>query len=74
MHAQTIFALAVAGLLALASQLYSQAPGTPKTPLEQLQVIKLKNKELIDRQSATLEKLDVLQKEAEQVKFLAKRT
>lgn len=74
MKAQTIFALAIAGLLALASQLYSQLPGAPKTPLEQLQVLKQKNKELLDRQNAVIEKLDALQKEAEQVKFLAKRT
>lgn len=65
-----VIAVATFGLTA---HLHSQAPGA-KSPLQQLQEIKLKNKELIDRQGASLQKLGEMQKEAEQIKFLAKRT
>jgi hypothetical protein len=67
--------LATAALtFALATSLHSQAPAVAKSPLQQLQEMKTKNQALIEQQAAALQKLDAIQKEAEQVKFLAKRT
>ncbi len=74
MKTLTISALAAVCTFTLTAHLHSQAPAAAKSPLQQLQDMKVKNKELIDRQTGALQKLDVIQKEAEQVKFLAKRT
>ena len=74
MKTLTLSVLTAAALCALAPHLHSQAPVAPKTPLQQLQEMQEKNKALIERQTGALQKLDALQKEAEQVKFLAKRT
>jgi hypothetical protein len=70
MKALTLSLLAILGL---AGALQSQAPAAPKTPLQQLQDLKAKNKELIEKQAATLQKLDALQKDAQSIKFLGKR-
>jgi len=74
MKTLTLSALVAGCMLALTAHLHSQAPGVPKPPLQQLQEIKLKNQELLEKQAAALQKLEAIQKEAEQVKFLAKRT
>lgn len=69
----TIPALTVAAaLLALAMNLHSQAPAR-KSPVEQLGALKAKNAELIEKQKATLLKLDEVQKQAEQMRFLGAR-
>ncbi len=52
---------------------HSQAPGVPQTAVQRLQAIRAKNKELLDRQTATLKKLEEIQLEAQQLKFLGKR-
>ena len=68
-------ALSVAALLAFATNLHSQAPAAaPQTPLQILQAMKAKNEDLIGKQTATLQKLDELEKEAEQLKIFGKRT
>lgn len=66
--------LAVAALLALGLDLHSQEPASPKTPLQILQDLKARNKELIEKQKQTLQKLEELDKEAAQIKALAART
>lgn len=68
--------LLAAGLaaFALANIAHSQLPGLPQTALQRLQTIRAKNKELLDQQAKTLEKLDALQLEAQQIKFLGKRS
>lgn len=66
--------LALAAFLALALNLHSQAPVVAKTPAEILLTMKVKNQELIQKQIQTLQKLDELEKEADQIKALAKRT
>jgi hypothetical protein len=63
---------ALAGL-ALTAQLQSQAPAAPKTPLEQLRTVKAQNQQLLEKQTATIVKLDELQKEAAQIRFMSKR-
>lgn len=68
--------LSVAALLALAANLHSQAPApaAPPSPLQTLQAMKAKNQELIEKQTQTLQKLDEIEKEAEQLKIFGKRT
>ena len=70
-------ALPLAAFFALALNLHSQeapTPILPKSPAAILQAMKVKNQELIEKQVQTLQKLDVIEKEAEQIKILAKRT
>lgn len=64
--------IAVAALLGLAVNLHSQGV-TPKSPIEKLRTLKAKNEEIIKAQTATLEKLDELDKQAEQMRFFVKR-
>jgi len=64
---------AVAGL-ALTAHLHSQAPAAPKTPLEQLRLLKTQNQLLLEKQTATMIRLDELQKEAAQIRFMTKRS
>ena len=66
--------LTAAAALALTATLHSQAPGPAKTPLQQVQALKAKNFELIEKQTQTLLKLDEIEKQSEQLKFLGKRT
>ena len=70
-------ALPLAAFLVLTLNLHSQETQAlilPKTPATILQAMKVKNQELIEKQAQTLQKLDVIEKEAEQIKVLAKRT
>jgi hypothetical protein len=59
-----------------AAQLHSQAPAAAaaKTPLELLQTMKAQNQALLEKQTATMVKLDELQKDAAQIRFMAKRS
>ena len=74
MKTSTISALIAACVFALGAQLYSQAPVVPKTPVQQLQEIKAANARQIERQAAMLLKLEAIAKEAQQIKFLGKRS
>jgi hypothetical protein len=64
--------IAGAALLSLAANLHSQAP-VPKSALEQLRALKAKNAEIIEKQNATALKLDEIQKQAEQMRFMGAR-
>lgn len=64
--------IAVAALLGLAVNLHSQGI-LPKSPVEKLRGFKAKNEEIIKAQAATLEKLDEIDKQAEQMRFFSKR-
>jgi cell shape-determining protein MreC len=66
--------LAAAGVFALGNIAHSQAPAATQTAVQKLQAISAKNKELLDRQTETLKKLDDLQLESQQLKFLGKRS
>jgi len=59
--------------LAFGASVHSQAPAQPKSVLQQLQAMKAQNQVVLEKQTALLLKLEDLQKEAAQVKFLAKR-
>ncbi|MEI9894474.1 MAG: hypothetical protein WDN28_11465 [Chthoniobacter sp.] len=65
--------IAIAALLGLAVNLHSQGI-LPKTPVETLRTLKAKNDELIEKQKATLLKLDEMDKAAEQMRFFSKRS
>lgn len=68
------FLLSIAAVFALTVKLHSQAPGAAKTPLQQVQALKAKNQQLLEKQAQTLLKLDEIEKQSEQLKFLGKRT
>jgi hypothetical protein len=68
-----IFHVMVAALLLLAVNLHSQT-ALPKSPAEQLKALKAKNAELIEQQKATLLKLEEMEKQADQIRVLGKRS
>ena len=73
MKTLTLFLWSAAAIFAISGPLHSQnAPA--KTPLEALQTLKTQNNALLEKQAATLLKLDEIAKEAQQIKFLGKRS
>ena len=73
MNRLSFFAIVAVFGLALGASVHSQAPAQPKSVLQQLQAMKAQNQTVLEKQTALLLKLEELQKEAAQVKFLAKR-
>lgn len=74
MNRSSILILSVAAVLGMAVHVRSQAPAlSAKTPLQQIQDMKAVNKTTLEKQAALLIQLDELQKQAAQIKFLAKR-
>jgi hypothetical protein len=67
----SILALALVGSFAASVQ--SQTAVTPKSTLQQLQEMKTRNTVTLEKQEALLLKLEDLNKEASQIKFLTKR-
>ena len=65
--------ITAAALLALAVNLHSQGVA-PKSALDRLRDLKVKNAELIEKQNATLQKLDEIEKASEQLRFFSKRS
>jgi hypothetical protein len=68
---RTLSALTLACAFALAVQ--AQTPAAPKTTLEQLKAMKAANQTQLEKQTALLIKLEEMQKEAAQIRFLTKR-
>ena len=68
--------LACGGLLLLCgSPLQSQQPATaPRTAAQTLQDMRAQNQRLIEQQTATLQKLDELEKAAAQLRVFARRS
>ena len=64
--------VAIVALLSLVANLHSQAP-LPKSSIEQLRAVKARNVEFIEKQNATMLRLDEIQKQAEQMRFLGAR-
>jgi hypothetical protein len=65
--------LLTSAVLAFAVRAQTPATTATKTTLQVLEAMKVENASVIQRQAALLLKLDELQKEAAQIKFLAKR-
>jgi hypothetical protein len=75
MKAFALITAVAAGAVFVALPLHSQAPGLPAgNPLEQLKVMRQVNMKLIEQQTATLQKLDEIAKDADQLKIFAKRS
>ena len=72
MKTLAILTWSAAVVLALSTSLHSQAPA--KAPAEELQQMKARNAALLEKQAATLLKLDELAKDAQQIKFFGKRS
>jgi len=60
-------------IVSFAINVQSQTAGVPKSTLQQLQEMKAKNKATLEKQEALLLKLEELNKDATQIKFLTKR-
>lgn len=73
MSRYTVFAIAAAVALGTTLHVRSQAPALPVSPLEAVQLIKAQNQKTIEQQNATLKRLEELQKEAQQLRILARR-
>jgi hypothetical protein len=67
------FLTVIAALLALGANLHSQSV-LPKSPGEQLKTLKARNTALLEQQKQTLLKLEELEKMADQIRLLAKRS
>jgi hypothetical protein len=73
MKSLTPFLAITVALLSLVMNLRSQ--GTlPKPPLEQVKALKAKNIEMIEKQKQTLLKLEEMEKQADQIRLLGKRS
>jgi hypothetical protein len=73
MKTLTVSLFAVAALFMCSMNLHSQAP-LPKSPTEQIKALKLKNAQVIEQQKQTLLKLEEMEKAADQIRLLAKRS
>ena len=74
MKTPALLLLGAACAFALTAEVRSQADLVPQTHLQQLQSMKAANAKLIEKQTTTLQKLDALQLESQQVRFLGKRS
>ena len=74
MKALSLFLWSAAVAIALSTSLHSQAQNAAQTQLEKLQKIKAENARLLEKQTATLHKLDELAKEAQQLKIFGSRS
>lgn len=73
MNRISFFAIVAAVALGFSASVHSQAPAQPVTVLQHLQAMREQNKTLLEKQTALLLRLEELQKQAAQVKFLASR-
>ncbi|HYR57241.1 MAG TPA: hypothetical protein VEO95_01375 [Chthoniobacteraceae bacterium] len=74
MKTPAIFFAAIAVALALGGAAHSQNSILPQTPVQKLEAVKAKNKQLLDKQAETLKKLEEMELQSQQIKFLGKRT
>jgi hypothetical protein len=73
MNRSTIFAFVAVLALSLGMRVHSQSVAGAKSVTQQLEQMKAANAALLEKQTAVLIKLEQLQKEAEQTKFMVKR-
>lgn len=69
----SFLAFALVLVIALVVRVHSQSVTGAQSPIQQLQALKATNAILLEKQTALLIKLDELQKEAAQTKFMVKR-
>jgi cell division protein FtsB len=73
MNRLSILAFALTLVLALGARVQSQSVVGAKSVLQQLQALKATNQTLLDKQTALMLKLDEMQKQAAQMRFMVKR-
>ena len=73
MNRTHLSALALALVLALGVRVHSQNVLVPKTTLQQLEEMKAVNQATLDKQAALLLRLDEIQKQAQQTRFMNRR-
>ena len=73
MNRTALLSFATALILALGVRVHSQSVTGAKNTIQQLESLKAANAALLEKQAAMLIKLDELQKEAAQTKFMVKR-
>jgi hypothetical protein len=73
MNRTAFFAFAALLALTLGVRVHSQSVTGAKSVLQQLQSVKAANAALLEKQTAVLLKLEELQKDAAQTKFMVKR-
>lgn len=73
MNRSALIAFALALAITLGVRVHSQTVAGAKSAAQQLQAIKAANSVLLEKQTALMLKLDELQKEAAQTKFMVKR-
>ena len=59
---------------ALGNVAHSQAPAAPQTSVQRLGAIRATNQQLLERQTETLKRLEEMQLQSQQLKFLGKRS
>jgi len=74
MKTLSIILWSAAVAVALSTSVHSQAPAAPKSQSEMLQTIKAENAKHLEKQAATLRKLDELAKEVQQLKIFGSRS
>lgn len=70
----SICAVALIAAFAAENAAHSQAPVVPQTPVQRLEALAAKNKKLIETQQATLKKLEEMELQSQQLKFMGRRT
>jgi hypothetical protein len=60
--------------ITLTADVRSQAAAPAKTPLQQLQAIQTENAKLLEKQAATLQKLEEMRLQAQQIKSFTARS
>lgn len=73
MNRPATLAFLIALILTLGVRVHSQSVTGAKSTTQQLQALKAANAALLEKQTALLLKLDELQKDAAQTKFMVKR-
>ena len=71
---KTPILLLIVAAFTFGARVHSQNAAAPKTPLQQLQEMRAKNQLLLEKQTATLVRLDELHKQAAQLRFFTKRS
>lgn len=74
MKTPAIFFAGATLAFALTATVRSQVAPLPATPLQQLQAIRAENVKLLEKQTATLQKLEEMRLQAQQIKNFTKRS
>jgi cell shape-determining protein MreC len=74
MKTLALFLIGSAFAIGLSADVRSQAAAPAKTPLQQLQAIQADNAKLLEKQTATLQRLEEMRLQAQQLKAFTARS